>query len=41
MANGSYFRIDDDNKIKYPYSHNYRKRNGPAEYAQPYVLYER
>ena len=28
MANGPYFRFDDDNRIKYRFSHNHLQRNG-------------
>ena len=40
MANGSYFRFDGDNKMKYTYSHNRLKKNGEAEYAEPHMLHE-
>ena len=31
MVNDSNFQFDDDNQIKYTYSHNQHKRNGLAE----------
>ena len=34
MANDSYFRFDDDNKIIYKYSYNHQKRNGLGENTQ-------
>ena len=30
MANHSYLQYDDDNKMKYEYSHNHQMENGKA-----------
>ena len=40
MANGLYFRFDNDDKIKYIYTHNHHKSNWKAENAQAHMLYK-
>ena len=40
MVKGSYFWFDDDNKIKYTYSHYHHKSNGYADYTQPHILHD-
>ena len=35
MANDSYFRFDNDKKMKYKYSNNPLKRNGSIENTRP------
>ena len=40
MAIGLYFRFDDENTIKYTYSHNPHKTNWKAEYTAPYIAWK-
>ena len=42
MAAGSLFRFDDDNNMKYTYSHNYHKMNKMEKNGKntaPYIAY--
>ena len=41
IANDSYSRFEDDNKIKYKGCHNHRKRKEYTEDTAPHVLHER
>ena len=37
MANESYFRFDDDNDIKYTYSHNHQQKCVSCKHTAPYI----